>query len=131
MLLPRVRDLELKNYKISRNKYRELKYFCMQYREKKERLNSICEISAVTYSGMPSGSGTGDRTAKQAESRVQLQNDLELIEQTAIETDSILYQYLISNVTDGIGYDYLDIPASHSTFYRIRQKFFYLLSQKK
>lgn len=103
----------------------------MQYREKKERLNSMCEISAITYSGMPHGSGTGDRTANQAETKAQLRSDIELIEQTAIQTDSTLYNYLISNVTDGVGYDYLDIPVSHSAFYRMRQRFFYLLSQKK
>jgi len=129
--LPNGRDLSLKEYEISQDRYRELKYFCRQYTEKKERLRSMCEISAITYSDMPSGSGTGDRTARQAESRVQLANDLELIEQTAIQADSEIYQYIIENVTKKTAYEYLNIPCSRAVFYRTRRKFFYLLSVRK
>lgn len=129
--MPNERDISSKEYSLTPNKFRELKYFCKQYGEKKERLRSMCEISAVTYSDMPKGNRLGDRTASQAESRVQLANDLELIEQTAIQADSELYQYIIANVTQGTRYEHLDIPCSRSVFYRTRRKFFYLLALKK
>ena len=34
--MPKERDLRMEKYSISGNRYRELKYFCRQYREKQE-----------------------------------------------------------------------------------------------
>ena len=55
------RDLKLDEYHISGNRYRELKYFCRQYREKQALLRSITEIgSPICGAG---GGGLSDRTA--------------------------------------------------------------------
>ena len=40
------RDLKLDEYNISGNRYRELKYFCRQYREKQSLLRSITEVGS-------------------------------------------------------------------------------------
>ena len=58
-----------------------------------------------------------------------------LIEQTAMETDSELYQYIIKAVTNEyVTYKYLqtimNIPCSRNTYYDRRRKFYYLLSKK-
>lgn len=120
-----------KEYNISQNKYRELKYFCLQYKEKKDRLRNINYISAVRSNGIPQGTGISNPTANQGEEIAQLKKDIELIEQTAIETDSELYQYLLENVTKDVPWEYLDIPLSRRSFYYRRRKYFYLLSTKK
>lgn len=120
-----------KDYDISKNKYRELKYFCLQYKEKKDRIRSMCYISAVQVTGMPHGSGISNPTAQQGEEIAELKRDIELIEQTAIATDSELYQYIIENVTKGVPWEYLDVPLSRAGFYRIRRKYFYNLANKK
>ena len=45
------RDLKLDGYNISGNRYRELKYFCRQYREKQSLLRSITEVGSPPLSG--------------------------------------------------------------------------------
>lgn len=130
--MPTERDLNLDTYNISGNRYRELKYFCRQYREKQSRLRSMTEIGSPAFDGNGGGSGrTSDRTADTAIKRAELQRDLELIEQTAVEADAEIYQYIISNVVDNISWEYLGVPYSRRQFYRIRKKFFWLLSEKK
>ena len=60
-----------------------------------------------------------------------MQRDLEMIEQTAIEADAEIYTYIISNVADGVPWEYLGVPYSRATFYRRVRKFFWLLDKKK
>jgi len=129
--LPNKKDLKLEEYHISKFRYRELLNFCLQYEEKKNRLKEFCEISAITYSGMPTGNKIADPTAEKANIRIQLKADVELIEQTAIEADSEVYTQLLDNITKGISYEYLDVHYSRASFYRKRKKFFYLLALKK
>lgn len=103
----------------------------MQYNEKKDIIKSICEVSAIAYSGMPHSPNIGNPTEQQVISILSIKKDMELIEQTAIETDAGIYQQLIDNVVNGMPYEYLDIPYSRAQFYRLRRKFFYLLSYKR
>ncbi len=93
------RDIKLSNYNISSAKYNELKYFCMQYDEKR---------------AIP------DR-----------QWEVEMIEQTAIEAESEIYPYILKNVTQGIKYEYMDVPCGRRQFYEARRVFFLLLAQKR
>ena len=123
------RDLKLDEYNISGNRYRELKYFCRQYREKQSLLRSVTEIGSPSLCS--GGSGLADRTARTAIRRAELQRDLELIEQTAMEADAEIYTYIISNVADGVPLKYLGVPTGYRKFYESRRKFFYLLSKKK
>ena len=51
--MPRDKDLP-KKYDIPRERYRELKYFCLQYPRKKERAKDTYALSAAAPSGMPS-----------------------------------------------------------------------------
>ncbi|MGE4213788.1 MAG: hypothetical protein AB7E42_03300 [Anaerotignaceae bacterium] len=117
--------------KISKNKYKELQYFCLQYKEKKDRINSMCYISAVQVTGMPHGSGISNPTAQQGEEIAELKRDIELIEQTAIAVSSEFYQQLIENATKGVPWEYLDIPLSRRSFYRLKAKYFQLLAIRK
>lgn len=130
--MPTERDINLDTYNISGNRYRELKYFCRQYREKQSRLRSMTEIGSPAFDGNGGGSGrTSDRTADTAIKRTELQRDLELIEQTAMEADAEIYQYIINHVADGVPVEYLGVPCSRATFYRRKRKFFWLLDKKK
>lgn len=130
--MPTERDLNLDTYNISGNRYRELKYFCRQYREKQSRLRSMTEIGSPAFDGNGGCSGrTSDRTADTAIKKAELQKDLDLIEQTAIEADAEIYQYIISNVVDGVPWEYLGVPMGRRKFYETRKKFFYLLSEKR
>lgn len=125
------RDMKLSDYNISRAKYNELKYFCMQYEEKKQELHKGYGLGAVVNDGMPKGNLPGSPTERMAVRNVMLQQDIELIEQTALEADQEIYQWLIKNVTEGIPYEWLNVPAGRRQFYEARRYFFYLLAQKR
>lgn len=127
----RKRDMKLSDYNISRAKYNELKYFCMQYDEKKQELHRGYGLNAIVSDGMPRGSQAGNPVERAAIRNATLQADIELIEQTAMEADADIYRWLIKNVAEGIGYDYLDVPMCRADFYGLRKYFFYLLSQKR
>jgi len=128
--LAKEKDLKLLDYDISDNRYRELKYFCRQYKEKQKRLCSITEISSPQL-GMRRGASFSDRTANIAIKRARLTDELKIIEQAAVETDGQLYGYILKSVTDGTPYEYLDIPTSRSGFYALRRRFFYILDQRR
>lgn len=125
------RDLNLHSFDISDNRYRELKYFCRQYREKQSQLRSVTEISSPRFNGVGRGNKTADKTADIALIRMQLERDIEMIEQSAIEVGGEISQYIISNVSDGIAYEYLQVPAGRRQFYELRKMFFSILSAKK
>lgn len=125
------KDLNLEKYKISKYRYRELKYFCLQYDEKKQRLAALRGLAAVTYSSEPRGSGISDPTAAKAERVQQLVQDIGLIEQTAMEVDSTNYDSLLANVTSvNLPYEYLSPACGRRQFYESRRKFFFLLDKK-
>lgn len=125
------KDLNLEKYKISKYRYRELKYFCLQYDEKKQRLAALRGLGAVTYSSEPHGSGVSDPTAVKTERAQQLAQDIELIEQTTMEVDSVNYRSLLANVTTAnLPYEYLSPACGRRQFYEDRRKFFYLLDKK-
>lgn len=129
--MPKERDLKMEKYSISGNRYRELKYFCRQYREKQAQLREMTEVSAPKMQEGGKSGRVSDLTADTAVRGAELRKDLEMIEQAAVETDTELYGYIISNVTDGIPYEHLGVPMGRRQFYKMRRKFFFILSKKK
>lgn len=116
---------------ISPNRYRELKYFCKQYREKQSQLRSITELSSPGFGGGGGGNKISDRTGNTALRRLQLEKELEIIEQSAMEAGNEFYPYILSNVADGVRHEHLQIPMSRRAFFRMKLKFFEILSSKK
>lgn len=125
------RDLKLSDYNISKEKYLELKYFCMQYEEKKQEIQQSYGLRSVANDGQPHGNSMGNPTENQAIRNAMLRSDIELIEQTAMEADAEIYQYIIRNVAYGISYEYLGVPKARKQFYESRRYFFFLLAQKR
>ena len=112
-------------------------YWCLQYNEWKDELKYKTDtVKAIETHDMPMG-GRGMRspTEELAMRRARLEENCRLIEQTAIETDPELYQYILKAVTnEDITYRYLslimEIPCSHNTYYDRRRKFYWLLNEK-
>lgn len=127
----RRRCMKLSDYNITRTKYNELKYFCMQYNEKKQELQKNYGLGNVVNDGMPKGNIPGNPVECAAIRNAMLRSDIEMIEQTAMEADSEIYQWIIKNVTEGLPYEYMDVPINRTDFYCIRKYFFYLLSLKR
>lgn len=125
------RKMKLKDYDISKAKYNELKYFCIQYQEKKKEVRSSYGLRSVADSGGAKGSGYSNPTEWLAIRNAMLQKDIELIEQTALEADPEIYTWILKSVTDSIPYEYMDVPMNRTDFYAIRKHFFYLLSLRR
>lgn len=129
--MPNKRDLRLHKYDIDTDHYRELFYFCKRYHEREDEINHLRGLNEIVSDGMPRGSNISDPTARKAEKILKLRADNELIEQTAIESDSFIYQYLLKNIIQGISYEHLSCPCGRRQFYEKRRLFFKLLSEKR
>lgn len=127
----KLRDIKLSDCNISRAKYNELKYFCMQYEEKQEQLAKGYGIRAPVNDGLPKGNTRSDFTAQEAVEIASIKADINLIEKTAQEASGDIYPWILKNVTKGIPYEWLDVPCGRRQFYEHRRYFFYLLAQKR
>ena len=114
-------------YYISDYRRKELKYFCLQYKEKASYINSI-EI----------GKGQtewDDPTGEAAVKRVIYERDIKLIIETAKISGGEIWQYLFKAVTEDLSYVNLStkyyIPCSRDYYYERYHKFWYLLSRKE
>lgn len=130
------RPLNPKKYCISNNRFRELYYFCLQYQEWKDELEYLKpEYRETELSGMPGGGGISNPVQDMGIRRAELSKRCELIEQTAIEADPDIYQYIIKAVTnEKITFKYLKmimgIPCERDMYYDRRRRFYWLLSKK-
>lgn len=129
--MPNKRDLELKQYKITSYRYRELYNWCRQYNEWKARLRE-CYGLRRPQSYEINGSKTADPTAANAIKAEKLSRNIELLENTAKEIDPVIGKYITENVVNGTAYEYLGaVPCGRRQFYEYRRKFFFLLDLKK
>ena len=137
MPMGKVRPLNHGKYGISGNRFKELYYWCLQYNEWKDELKyKTNTVRSIEISDMPVAHNGNDATQQLAIRRTQLARNCELIEQTALEADPDIYQYLLKAVTDeNVSYRYLEmimgIPCSRNTYYDRRRKFYWLLSRRK
>lgn len=134
--MPNVRPINEKKYDISKRRFMELYYHCLQYNEWLDELKYKTDtVKSMQITDMPSGHGTSDATCNLATRRLELRKKCEAIEQTAIEASAELYQYIIKAVTnEGITYTYLtmkmDLDISHNTWYKARRRFYWLLDRR-
>ena len=120
------RDIKLSDYNISRAKYNELKYFCIQYAEKKQKLQNAYGLKATVNDGMPKSNLSGDSTAQEAVRNAMMQEDIKLIEETARKASPEIYKWVLKNVTEGTPYEWMDVPVGRRQFYEYRRYFFYI-----
>lgn len=133
----RIRPINEDKYGISKHKFLEVKYHCLQYPEwRKELANLTDAIKGMQYGQEGKGSKSqASSTERLAIKRLELEEKCKRIEQTAIETDPEIYQWLLEGVTTEYAtYRYLrdakGIPCGDRKYYKTRRKFYWLLSQK-
>lgn len=132
-----VRPLNYGRYGISKNRFLELYYWCLQYGEWKDELKYRTDtLRSREINGMPASHSMEDPTQQLAVRRAMLEQKCRLIEQTAIEADPDIYQYLLKAVTEeDVTYQYLksmmDIPCGKDMYYDRRRKFYWLLDKRK
>lgn len=131
-------ELSKKNkYWISKHRYYELKYLCLQYPSWKKAYAAVNDfsVSSSVFNKMPSGNALTDMTAQYAIRKAYYSSRIKLIEKIAMEADKDLWFYILKAVTEGHSYTYLksrlDIPCSRDTYYDRYRKFFWLLSESR
>lgn len=129
-----VRPLNEKKYNISNYRFRELYYFCLQYNDWVKEVRENRLLSSIEQ-GEVRGSSIGRPTESSGIRNAELTRRIELIEQTAIEADQGIYQYILLAVTnEGYTFNYLkmmkEMPCEKDKFYHGRRRFYYLLAKK-
>ena len=132
----RLRDMTWEDYGISKNRYAELKAFCLQYGEKKSKIKY--GISAVQYDGQPKAHNAGSQTERQAMDNVIYTKDCAMIEEAAIRANPEIWRYIVKSVTLGLSYEFVEydneqgkIPMCRRDFYGTRKKFYAILNEMK
>ena len=132
----RLRDMTWEDYGISKNRYAELKAFCLQYEEKKSKIKY--GISAAQYDGQPKAHSIGSQTEKQAMDNILYAKYCAMIEEAAIRANPEIWRYIVKSVTLGLSYEFIEydneqgkIPMCRRDFYGTRKKFYAILNEMK
>ena len=135
-LQKRLRDMTWEDYGISKNRYAELKAFCLQYEEKKSKIKY--GISTAQYDGQPKAHSTGSQTERQAMDNIHYAKDCAMIEEAAIRANPEIWRYILKSVTLGLSYEFIEydneqgkIPMCRRDFYGTRKKFYAILNEMK
>lgn len=126
-------ELSNKNcYKLDKNRYYELKYFCFQYAEWVHQLEVLDGYSRTNGIQIEPNNGSyGNKTYSTVAKRETYLKKIDLIKRVATEVDGYLSKYLIKGITENLSYDILkvrfDIPCSRGVYYKKYRQFFALL----
>ena len=126
---------EKNKYHVDKNRYFELKYFCLQYPDWKKRYNDLIVLPTIGY-GERIEDGQlyfRDETAKHAMRLKKYSDKMKLVEAAAVEADEELSRYILKGVTENLSYDVMNandpIPCSRDTYYERYRRFFFILSK--
>lgn len=128
---------EKNKYWIDKHRYYELKHFCLQYKDWKRAYAMYNEtlVGSPALKEYIDENVKIDFTSKKAIEMAAYSKRIKLIEQTAIEADPYLSDYILKGVTEGVSYTYLktklEIPCGRDMYYDRYRKFFWLLSNSR
>lgn len=113
---------------IQRQRYYELKHFCLQYNDWKKALRCLngWSTGAIDISGVVRGEPS-DPTAKAALARAYYSSHIDLIDRCIEKLDPALAPYILKGVTEGLGYDILrtkGCPCCREIYYEYYRYFF-------
>lgn len=128
----RLRDMTWEDYGISKNRYKELKAFCLQYEEKRSKIKY--GISAMRYDGQPKARCTNSQVENQAIENEIYKKDCAMIEEASIRANPGIWKYILKSATQGIPYEFIEydeeqgrIPMGKTDFNANRRLFYYNL----
>ena len=121
---------------IPRQRYYELKHFCLQYPEWKIHLRMLDGMQhQAAYTDMPKDVSTDifDPTARIAAKMSGLTSKIEMVENAAREAGEDLWSYILKGITEGTTYSILQctirIPCNRNEYYERYRKFFWILDK--
>ena len=131
-------ELSISNpYFIEKHRHYELKHFCLQYPSWKRKYSEINALSGKTLNigGIGRTKAIANPTERIALAKHYYSERISLVEETAKETNPMIWQFLLRGITEGLSYDLLkikmDIPCGKDMYYENYRKFFWLLDKKR
>lgn len=128
-------ELSKKNrYWIPKDRFYELKYFCLQYPLWKHAYEALdgMRVSSFDLTYVKASNGA-DILGGIMDERALYLGRMELVEKAAREADPYLASYILKAVTEGYSFTYLksrlEIPCSRDMYYDRYRRFFWLLDQ--
>lgn len=137
--MPRMRAAKTGKYAITKHEFYTCLHFAYQYQEWLDKYNALSDsVKAITSDGMPHGMNVSNPTEHLAIKRSELKDKMDLIDTCVLEAvdgDKVMYEFLHRGVTDErVNCNYLvttmNMPCSRNTYYAMRRRFYYYLSQK-
>ena len=152
--MPSKRNVNLSKYGISRHRCNELKGYCLQYNEWRDKLKYDTDaVKGQQITGMPFSGGISNSTQSLAIQREVLFQKCQTVEQTMIKaittlkkgsTDKLLYdgdyqdiydQLIKSISNEDVNYTYLwkvmNIKIGRDAYYQFKRYFYFLLDKNK
>lgn len=136
MAYKKIRNMNWDDYGISKNRYKELKAFCMQYDEKKNKIKY--GLSSNQSDGQPKARSTESQVERQAIENSIYIKDCAMIEEAAVRANPEIWRYIIKSVTLGLSYEFIEydeeqgkIPVGKTDFYAYRKLFYHNLNKLK
>ena len=123
-------------YWIPKNRFYELKYFCLQYPLWKHAYETLdgMRISSIDLTYVKASPSTDILGSIMDERNLYLER-MELVERAARKADPYLMSYILKAVTEGHSFTYLksrlEIPCSRDTYYDRYRRFFWVLDRLK
>jgi len=119
---------ELKIKGLSTYHFRELQYFCLQYYEWKEKIKEIDDyFNAVEGSDSKKSKTFFSLYDKDNLRRYDLERKIELVENTAKQTDPLMYEDILNSVTQ----EAVLFESYDSQFNALRESFYLKLAKNK
>lgn len=130
MIEKQTSDISPKNpYWIERQRYYELKHFCLQYHYWKKRLKDANLYPSLN--GEVKSYDISDPVTRAVLMRESYIKNIQMLEQAAAMTDEIVGPYILVGVTGGLSYEVMSakdtLPCSKDAYYDLYRKFFWLL----
>lgn len=122
-------------YYIPKERYLELKHFCLQYKSWAKQLNEM-NVALTGYDyRMPRGSAKTDPVLDLVVRRKVLTELIDMVTSAAKKAGGDYWRYILITVTEGRGYisltmnDGLQLPRD--TYYILIRKFYWLLDKAR
>lgn len=112
------KDVDLSCYGISSNRYRQLKYFCLQYPEWQQELKNINLLQDVK-------TDNEDMNLR----KKKLEKNCKLLDEIIKKIEDLEIG-LRKNILNGESIDFLNISCNQYTFGILRKKFFCIIIKK-
>ncbi|MFI3175630.1 MAG: hypothetical protein R3Y53_10620 [Bacillota bacterium] len=106
-----------------------LKYFCLQYKNKKKQLDQFNFYKSPDFQAVGK-SFCKDNHENLILKKLILEYELQAVDDCIEFVADDLSPYLFDNVINEKQFEYLDVPTSRRSFYRMKSKFFKMLNEK-